>query len=261
MSKAFESGKSLADLVAAKLPEAIRAKFQEALTAPEAAEALTLLGDSALARADYSRSMDEIRDKTEKLKEQEAVVLEDYQNLQTWATQNKDQLARVPTLEAEIARLQGKPAPPAEVKPPVAGLTEEKLAEILSQRDAGYADVLGLGIEVGAKHLHTFGEPPDMRGVITLAKKHGISLEAAYQQKYGDKLAERAKTEYDAGIEKRVAERLAEERKQTNQPFPLRNASPSVLDVLAQPDRKPSDFGLDAAVAEYERLQSNGQGS
>ena len=60
MSKALDSGKSLAELLAAKLPESLRPTLQEIFAKPEAADALTLLGDSALARSDYSRSKDEL---------------------------------------------------------------------------------------------------------------------------------------------------------------------------------------------------------
>ena len=61
-------------------------------------------------------------------------------------------------------------------------------------------------------------------------------------------------------IESLVEKRLAEERAKNpgGQPFPLRS-EPSVLDVLSQtngnkPD--PSAYTVDAAVAEYTRLQS-----
>lgn len=261
MSKALESGKSLLQAVLAKLPENLRAGAEQALNAPEAADALTLLGDSALARSDYSKAMDAIRDKETTLKEQEATLLSDHAALTDWYAPRKalvDKYSSLEAVEAAIAAAKGSPNPNPNPNPsPTSGLSKEDVEKILMERDRGYANVLALGVEVGAKHLHTFGEPPDMRGIIDLATKKGLSMEDAYREKYGDKLREREKAEYDAGVEKRVQERLAEERKKdATQPYPLRNREPSVLDVLSQPDFKSSDFSVDAAVAEYERLQN-----
>ena len=261
MSKALDSGKSLAEAVLAKLPESLREQAKAALLAPEASEALTLLGDSALARSDYSRQMDEIRAKTEELKAQEDTLLADHKNLTDWYAEKKAVIDKYPSLSAieqELAKARGgNVPPPVEPKPTVPGLTREEIDKLLMERDLGYADALALGIDVGAQHLHTFGEPPDMRSVIGLAKQKRISLEAAYQEKYGDKLAERAKADEAARIQKLVDEKYAEKLKQhADQPFPLRNREPSVLDVIADPNRKPSDYTAEAAAAEYERLQA-----
>lgn len=247
--KALETGKSLADLVLAKLPESLRAEASKIFTAPEAADALVELGARGLAQSELSRQLDSLREK-------EAQVLEDYNKNVAWFEENKPKLDRLPILEAENARLKGTPPPAAPPEPPPAtGLTKEDLDKILLERDRGYANVLGLGIEVGAKHLHLFGEPPDMRGVIELAGKKGLSLEAAYQEKYGERLAAKAKEAEDARINKIVEERVSTERKKfAESPYPLRNASPSVLDILENPNDKPANHTVDSAVAEYERL-------
>lgn len=250
MSKALESGKAFVDQILAKLPESLRDSAKTAFAAPEAVDALTLVGDGVLARSDYSRLMDDLKSK-------ETTLTEDYEKLNGWYTTNKEQLEKVGTLEQEIARLSGQRPIVPEVKPPVAGgLTREQLDEILTNRDKGYAGVLAVATTLATKHFQTFGEVADMTAVIDLATKKGLSLEAAHREKYAEQIDAKAKAAEDARIEKLVADRLIDERKkQGTQPFPLRNASPSVLDVI-EAKGDPSKYTVDDAVAEYERLQS-----
>ncbi len=130
--KAFDAGKSLLDLVLAKLPESVRNDVAQKLGAPEAADAITLLGDSALARSDYSTRMDEITAK-------EKAIAEDYERLNTWFTENKAQLDKAATLEKEVAALKGgKPTvpDPTPTPAPSTGMTKEEL-EKLQQPPAG----------------------------------------------------------------------------------------------------------------------------
>ena len=272
MSKALDSGKSLAEAVLAKLPESLREQAKAALLAPEATDALTLLGDSALARSDYSRQMDEIRAKTDELKAQEDTLIADHRNLTEWYAEKKAVIDKYPSLSAveqELAKARGGIVPPpAEVKPPASGLSKEDLERYLSERDQardeGYANVLGLTTTLTARHLRDFNEVLDMNELIQHAKKHRVALfdpradTDAYRTIHGEKIKTRQATEEAARVQKLVDEKLAEERKKyADQPFPLRNREASVLDVLQQPDRKASDYTLDAAVAEYERLQSS----
>lgn len=270
MSKALDSGKSLAEAVLAKLPENLRESARAALLAPEATDALTLLGDSALARSDYSKNMDEIRTKTEELKAQEETLLADHDNLRAWYAEKKAVIDKYPSLdvvEAELARARGgtpptpTPAPPA--KPVASGMSKEDLEGVLAERDKGYASVLALSTTLSTKHLRDFNEVLDMNELIAYATKNRLPLydkhadNDAYRALHGEKLVAKAKTEEDARIQKLVDEQLAARMKDANQPFPLRNSSPSVLDVLQDPNYKPTNFGVDAAVAEYERLQAN----
>lgn len=259
MSKALESGKSLIDLVLAKLPESLRGDVQKSFLAPEATEALTLLGDSALARSDYSKQMDDIRLQTEKLKADQAVVTGDFERLQEWYEPRKNLLDKYPTLDAVEAAIKaggGTPNPNPNPNPaPAVGLTRAEIDALLIERDKGYAGVLGLGIEVGSRHLHMFGEPPDMRGVIDIATKRGISLDAAYSEKYGDRLKAKADEAEAARIKQLVDAGVAERMKQAGPgAFPLRNGSPSVLDIFDSQTDKPANHTVDSAVAEYDRL-------
>jgi hypothetical protein len=249
MSKALDSGKAFLEAVLAKLPENLRESARATFTAPEAADALTAVGDGVLARSDYSRSMDEINAK-------EAQITEDYEKLNAWYAENKDTLAKVPTLEAELAKRGGTPPPDIPPKePPVTGLSREDLDKVLEDRDRNYAGVLAYTNTLTAKHLNDFKEVLDVQGVIDHAQKNKVSLDQSYRTLYAEKIAAKLKAEDDARINKTVEERLAEERKKfSDQPFPLRNTSPSVLDILEAPTDKPANHTVDTAVAEYERL-------
>ena len=256
MSKALDSGKAFLEQVLAKLPESVRESAKTAFSAPEAADALTLLGDGALARSDYSRNMDEIKAK-------ETQLTEDWEKLNEWYAPRKALVDKYPTLdavEAEIAKLKGepviKPPTPAPAVPQV-GMTKEELEAHLTQRDQGYANVLAYTTTLATKHLRDFNEVLDVSDLVAKATKNRQSLADAYQATFGEKLKAKADQEESVRIDKLVAEQLAVKLKErTDQPFPLRNASPSVLDVLESKDDSPSKHNLDSAVAEYERLQS-----
>lgn len=252
MPTAIDSGKSFLALVLAKLPESLRADAEKALTAPEATDALTLLGDGVLARSDYSKSMDAIRDK-------EVQIQTDYDKLNTWYADNQARLDGTTALEAEIARLKGeKPTVPDPTKPSVTtGLVRKDLDDILSERDQAFTRVLSLSTQLTTRHLRDFNEVLDMNELVDLANRHKYSLTDAYQAKFGEQLKAKADLAEKTRIDKLVEDRLADERKKhQDHPFPLRNQSPSVLDILETKTDSPANHTLDTALAEYDRLQA-----
>lgn len=251
---ALESGKSLVDLVLAKLPESLRAEAKKAFDAPEAKDAVILLGDSALARSDYSKAMDDLKTKQTELDDQIAAVTEDSRRLNGWWAENSPKLK---SLEEENAALKaGKTVPPKkDDPPPPSGLTKEDVDKILLERDRGYASVLAVTTALTAKHLKDFDEVLDVNELVEIATKGKVSLTDAYEQKHADKLKAKAKAEDDARVKKLVDEQLAEERKKlAAQPFPLQNQTPAAIDILQQKDRDLSQYSAEAAAAEYERL-------
>lgn len=253
MSKALESGKSLAEIVLAKFPENMRDDLRAKFATPEATDALITLGASALAQSDYSRVMDEMREK-------EAAIVEDYGKLNGWYETHKDRLGKVETLEAEIARLTGAPAPRTPTTTTTtapAGLTHADLAKAFEENGKQWLQVMAFSDTLGLKHFKDFNEALDSMAIAAHATKHQVSLDDAYKTVYAEKLAAKAKADQDALINKQVEERLAERMKsQGDQPFPLRNQSPSVLDILQTKDDAPANHNLDTAVAEYERLMA-----
>src|SRR4051812_20564524 len=109
---AFESGQTFLAGVLAKLPESQRAQVQEIFNAAEGKDAVTLVGDGALARSDYSRHLDAMREK-------EGALQEHYDRLNEWFTVNKDALDDYKVIKSTNG---GTPAtPPA--TPPAAPAT------------------------------------------------------------------------------------------------------------------------------------------
>ena len=257
---AVDAGKSFLSSVLAKLPEEMRGQAEKIFTAPEATDALTVLGTGALGQSEINRRLNELKEQEATLKEEQATLTADYEKLNGWYATNKDRLAKVETLEQQIARLNGQPPPPTpdkSVPDKPAGLSKEDFDAALAARDEGYAGVLAFTTTLGIKHLRDFNEVLDVADLIATARKGRKSLADAYQEKFGEKLKAKADAEEATRIDKLVADRLAEERKkQAEQPFPLRNAQPSVLDVLNQPDHKPSDYTAERAAEEYLRLES-----
>lgn len=245
---ALDAGKTMLAGILAKLPESVRATVQQAFEAPEATDAVTALGDSMLARSDYSRQMDALH-------EQEEALKTDYANLQAWYEANKATLAKAGELEAENAKLRG--APPLPAKPAdKPAFDAETLNKELGARERAAANYLNAVTKLTMDHFQKFNEVVNPNELMALAESKHISLFDAYDLKFGEKVKARAAEEEKARIDKIVEERLAEERRKSpTLPYPSRQA-PSVLDVLDVKDG-PAQHTVDTAVAEYERLQAS----
>ncbi len=280
---AFDEGNSfLTSVLLAKLPEALRAQVKDAFDKAEAKDAVTLLGDSVLARSDYSRKMDDLRKQDTLLKDQLAAATDLYERNQVWYRTNEGALKEYPTLRAELDRLKAGGgtggngngdgdghAPPsaAELKKLVEDTLAASLDTTLADRERGYVDVVSFMMDTGEGHRQLFGTPVNMRE-LTSHPKLGrqiagqpagrvFSLQDAYHEKYGEAVLAKQKEAHDTLIEAEVQKRLTEEKKKLiGQPFPLRGeAGPSVLDVLDTKEG-PAAHTLDAAVAAYEQLQA-----
>lgn len=260
---AFESGQSFLAGVLAKLPPEQRAQAEAIFNAAEAKDAVVLLGDSTLARSDYSRSMDQLREK-------EQALTQYYERLDGWYAENKA------ALDAAASRGNGgiDPAPtpsPAPQPQPAAGgmvgLTQDDIRRIANDavNEAGrdYIAVSAFLATQGARHSHLFGEPLDMTELVANPKLgkpiYGqpgrvYSLQDAYLERYGERIQKKQQEAEDKRINDEVDKRLGEKLKatQSGHPFPLRQES-SPLDVLTTKEG-PTAHTLDSAVAEYERL-------
>jgi hypothetical protein len=260
---AFESGQSFLAGVLAKLPAEQRAQAQAIFNAAEAKEAVTVLGDGALARSDYSRSMDGIREK-------EQVLNEYYTRLDGWYAENKAALDGKPH---EAAAAPAQPAAPAPAAGGNLAFTQEDIRRIANDavNEAGrdYIAVSAFLATQGARHQHLFNEPLDMTELVASPKLgkpvYGqpgrvFSLQDAYTERYGERIQKKQQEAEDKRINDEVNKRLGEKLKDTSSshPFPLRQES-SPLDVLQTKDG-PAAHTLDSAVAEYERLVSAKQG-
>jgi hypothetical protein len=257
---AMESGQSFLQGVLAKLPESQREAARAIFESAEAKDAVTLLGDGALARSDYSKHMDQLREK-------ESALNEHYERLNTWYDVNKSALDEAKDLKS---RGGGNPNLPPEEKPPlqspafspqeVRKIADEAVNETARDQIAVSAFIA----TTAAQHYAMFGEPLNAMDLIAnpklgrpVAGQPGriFSLQDAYHERYGERVLTKQKEAEDKRFNDEVEKRLAERTKsQSTHPFPLRNES-SPLDVLQTKDG-PAAHTLDSAVAEYERLQS-----
>jgi hypothetical protein len=262
---AFESGQAFIAGVLAKLPEEQRAQAKAIFDAAEAKDAVSLIGDSTLARSDYSRSMDQMREKEQALNEY-------YTRLDGWYADNKAAL--------DDARTRGGSDPAPDPAPAPHGSTgaggmisaadARRIAEeAVNEAGRDYLAVTAFLTTQGGRHAHMFNEPLDMTELVANPKLgkpvlgqpgRVYSLQDAYNEKYGDRLRQKHQETEDKRINDEVEKRLGERIKQSTSthPFPLR-AESSPLDVLSTKDGVAAHT-LDSAVAEYERLVAAKQG-
>lgn len=268
---AFEDGNGFLAGVFAKIPQELRAQAQDLFGKPEVKDAVTLIGDGVLARSDYSKNMDLIKSQDQELKDKLAAATALYEKNTQWYEDNKAALDAYPTLKEELDTLKaggdgGTGGTAAIDKKAIEAMIASALDTNLSDRERGYVDVVGFMMDTGLEHLQRFGTKPDMRALVGNPKLgkpvvgqpgRVFSLVDAYNEKYGADVAAKDKADHDKLIEDQVQKRLTEERaKLISQPFPLRDAAPSVLDVLGSKDGTAAHT-LDSAVAAYEALQAN----
>lgn len=263
MSKASDSGKAFLAGVLAKLPAEQRAQAEALFNSADATGALEVIGTGTLGQSEINRQMDELRTQRESL-----TSLQD-QN-QTWFTENKAALEEYLQIKPEFDKLKGNPTPP--LKSTAEGPTKEEIAAAFESNNRAFAGALSLGMDLSSRHLHTFSEPLNMTELLgdpklgtVLDKNTGrvYGLQDAYDTKHGDRVRTKATEAEAARIKKLVDEGVAERLRATpqNHPFPLRDATPSPLDALQATDRKPADYTVDSAIAEYDRLSQTRSGS
>jgi hypothetical protein len=187
----------------------------------------------------------------------EETLTSDFDRLNTWFETIKPKAEGYDALAAEVARLKGQPPTVVRDDKP-AGMSQADFDTKIQEREQAAATYFNTTNALALKHFQTFGDVLDLNELVVIARKQNTDLLSAYHQKFAEPLAAKAKEQEDLRINKLVETRLSEEIKKrgVDQPFPLKNSSPSVLDILEQPDRKPTDHTVDTAVAEYDRLQS-----
>jgi hypothetical protein len=261
---AFSDGNTFLAGVLAKLPEAVRAQVKDVFDKPEAKDAVTLVGDSVLARSDYSRNMDALKIRDVELNTR-------FTTLNTWYENNQAALKEYPALKAERDRLKaGAPDPDPDPDPDKGKKDQPDIRQVaLDAINNAAPEYIAVSAWLAAKtdaHRAMFGEPLDAVALVRnpklgkdIAGQPGrvYSLEDAYTEAFGERVKTKATEAETKRINDLVEVRLKEERaKLAGQPFPLRGeAAPSVLDVLSTKEG-PAVHTLDTAVAEYERLQA-----
>jgi hypothetical protein len=263
MSKASDAGKSFLAGVYAKLTPEQRTQAEAIFNSADATSALEVLGTGALAQPEINRQLDELRTKAQSLDDLR-------EKNETWFAENKAALEEYLTIKPEYETLKTKGG--GGNPPPTAGLTKEEISAALESRDRAFAGAMSLGMDLSAKHSHMFSEPLNMTELLSDPKLGQVldrnsgrvyGLQDAYDTKHGTRVTEKVKAIEDARIKKLVDDGVAERMRTMpqNHPFPLRDSTPSPLDALDNKDRKPVDFNVDSAVAEYERLQATRNGA
>lgn len=268
MSKASEAGKAFLDGVLAKLPEDQRATAKGLFDANEGA--LEVLGSGALGQAEINRQFTDLTKQKETLEQQRTELIAKQGELTSWFEANQGALADYVAHKDAIDKLKAGGGVMGDDKGK--GLTAEEVAAMMEARDRAFAGAFALGTNLTANHLHMFNEPLDMQElmadpkvgtVIDRATGKVYGLQDAYNTKFGARVAERSKQIEDKRIkdlvDQGVAERMKALPQNQQQPYPLRDSG-SPLDALTG-ERKTSDYTVDSAVAEYNRLQNARNGA
>jgi hypothetical protein len=271
---AKEAGQAFLAGVLEKLPESLRAQAKGILESPEAADFLTVVGDSTLARSDYSKNMDALKTQQTALAELETALKTQQEQNQVWYDANKgaiDDYLRIKP-EYDAWKAGGGDPPPAGTTPTTPtgtggsdmGMTEEQIKKLIAdQVNGAAADVVGVSTwaaKHAVQHFQTFGEvlPVDDLVSATIqarSKGQDLTLDQMYQQRYGEKLQAKATEAHNAQIETEVQRRLGEElaKRGPGLPFPTRT-DPSPLDAITTPPSDPNAHTVDAAVAHFAQL-------
>lgn len=246
------SGKDVVTEMLTALPEELRGSVSEALSKPEAQKAVEVLGQHAKRQSEFSRAMDEARDLEAKTKAWHAELAEWYQQSKDLVEEGK----RARDLAARGGRGTPDPARVPEDEMPKDVLTREEFNKLLTERERGYVDVMAITSSLATRHLKEFGEPLDVHALLAHPKIQELGLEGAYRDKFATQYAEKQQTAEKERIDKIVNERLAEERRKhtSRPPYPISADDVSPLDVLEAQQTKRPEFGVDAAVDEYEAL-------
>jgi hypothetical protein len=243
----FNVGKTFLSDVLSHLPAELRGAVEETFSKPEAQGALGALGDGVLRQADYTRLANDTASR-------KAEVDAHYAELNGWFEENKA------LLELGKAAKAGAPTPtpatPA-AKPAPTGVTREELEKTLYEREQGVVSFMDVANAIRDRHFDTFGERITVASLVADPKVKELGLEGAYNAKYGDKYREKDQKARDAEIEKRVNERVAEERRKwdSRPPYPIAPSESSPLDTLSVPaDQQPKGDLIDRATQHYDQL-------
>lgn len=250
MSKALEAGRSMLDGILAKLPENLRAAASTAFLAPEAADALTELGARGLAQSEFSRVMDELREK-------ETTLLNDHEKLSQWWNVNEGKVKQFDTVSAELAKLKGTPTTTTVADPPPPSWGKDDIDKQLDEREQAAARYLNAITQLSTSHLHQFGEVLNVDDLAAFSQKGRVNIFDGYKQKFAEKIAAKAKEADDARVNAIVEERFKERMRSAGDPrFPTRaGEEASVLDALTDSTRV-EKHTVDSAAALYDQLSS-----
>lgn len=170
---------------------------------------LAALGERIMAKEDYSRAQDSLREK-------EGAITAYKSTLDSWYGSNLEKLeAGSKALEELEKRGRNQdPAPSAGVAALEGYIKRDDAEKLLAARlreseEQGLAVMAPL-VKLSMQHLHDYGKPLDPDSVIAHARKHGQNLVDAYQDLTADVRQEKAKRAEEAR-EKKLREEIRAE--------------------------------------------------
>ena len=255
----LDAGKNIFERALAKLPK----EQQDTLNALMGNEEfVATIGEHGLMREDYSRLAD-----AAKLEAEKAKSLYD-QNL-AWREERITTLAKadeaISTLEkmkAAGVKIDGDGTTTTTTPSAPSGLTKEEVEKLI-QGKVTATELQGISFmstltDIGLGHFAEFKEKLNTKEVIKLAQEKGLTLEGAYDSLVVDRRKARAEED----IQRRLKE--AEQKgfesamtKASSAPYPIGGGTPggapTTLSGLKKDTTGKNDFGVDAAVAAFNK--------
>jgi hypothetical protein len=263
--KGLEAGKAFWQGVLSKITDPGQRTAAEQLMAN--AEVMTVIGSGVAGQSEIDRQLQDLRAKTDELDARKTEIDQRETSLQTWYEGLTDWRAANEAALTEAKQLKaaggshGAPKPGEKVVPPAGGLTEEQYNERMANERASFLGFSRDQNEITREHFTKFGEIVALEPLLRHPQIAALGLTGVYELVHKDRL-DKHKTDAAAASEKAIRddERQKTLAAQASMPYPSPTGagSGSPLDALAPAGKQPV---VDAAVAEYNRLQAERAGA
>jgi hypothetical protein len=255
-----DEGQKYVESLLALIPEEKRTAVKEALAQDQVYEHV---GEHVMARSDYSRAQDQ-------LKQSADAVLGYKSQLDTWYQTVNQELARGSEALRRLESIKGDEpqTDPAATPATPSGLKQEDVEKVLAER-IGQNEQQTLGLvayvtTLAQAHYARYGEPLDVGNLIGESRRVGRPLPQVYEEKTREKRealeAKQAKQEREKLREEVRGELLAEQRKSGHGAYPLPGADADPLGNATLSGLKPATkeggngetaYGVRAALDEF----------
>lgn len=241
-----------------KLPAELQAQVKTFADSEQGKALIEYLGEHGLRQDEFSRKLDENRAQQQAAKVAQEAADAEMARLNEWYATRQAALAEYDRLKAEYDRLAQASTgqPPPKVPPaldPSKFVTIDQLKEVEQEALA----VMTLVPFLSAKHYAEFGEVLDPKALLAHPKVREVGIGGVYEEVYKDRYAQKAQQAATVKEEQIRADERAKVLKESAQfPYPVRPTSGigSPLDALEA--KQENSSLVEAAAAEYERLQS-----
>lgn len=262
MAKGLDAGKAFLEGILSKITDPEEKAAAQRLLANQSV--VTEIGNGVVGQAEIDRQLQALRTQQTDLEAQTSALSEKetkldtwHQQLSGWGAENQELIALGKKAKAGTTVI-----PPTTTTTPPAGLTEEQFNQQIANERSAF---VGFSLEqnqVQKRHFDTFGQMLDIEPLLRHPSIKDVGIKGVYELVHKDALAAKA-TELATAAENRIRadERAKVLASSATMPYPIQGSlTPgSPLDSL-----KPSagnDGLVDAATAEYARLQAARNGA